>query len=132
MKTNKTPGPDGVPNEILKKIVKLKPKPVINMYNKCITQGCFPATWKTTRLVLIRKGNKPLDDPSSYRPLCILNTSGKLLEKIIDTRIRDFLESNNCLSANQFGFRNGRSTLGAATRLRDIIDACRRNIRWKV
>lgn len=93
LKANKALGPDGVSNEILKKIVKLKPKPVMDMYNKCITQECFPTTWKTARLVLIRKGNKLLDDPSSYHPLCMLNTFGKLLEKIINTRIRDFFRT---------------------------------------
>lgn len=132
LKANKAPGPDGVTNEILKKVVELRPEQVLNVFNKCITQASFPVRWKTAKLVLVRKGDKPLEEPSSYRPLCMLNTTGKLLEKILDTKIRDFMETNNSLAANQYGFRSGRSTVGAATRLREIVDVCKQNIRHKV
>jgi len=132
LKANKAPGLDGVSNEILKKIVELRPTQVLDIFNMCITQGSFPPIWKTARLVLVRKSNKPLDKPSSYRPLCMLNTTGKLLEKVIDNRIREFLETNNCLTANQNGFLSGHSTVGAATRLRNIAEVCRQDIQWKV
>ncbi|KAL4154408.1 hypothetical protein QTP88_000283 [Uroleucon formosanum] len=78
LKTNKTPGIDGVPNEILKEVVRLRPG--LDVYNKCIEQASFPKEWKVARLVLVRKGNKPLDNTSSYRPLCMLNAVGKLLD----------------------------------------------------
>jgi len=44
-------------------------------------EGIYPETWKKARLVLIRKGDKPLDDPSSYRPLCLLDCLAKILRK---------------------------------------------------
>lgn len=131
-KAIKAPGPVGKPNEILMKIVEMRPGQILDMFNKCITQGTFPATWKTARLVIVRKGNKPLDEPSSYQPLCKLNTTGKLFEKIIDNRIRELLETNNCLTDNQHGFRRVNSTVGAATRLREIANVCRQNIHWNV
>lgn len=129
LKANKAPGIDGVPNEILKEVAKLRPGLMLDTYNKCITQGSFPREWKAARLVLVRKGDKPLDNPSSYRPLCMLNTAGKLFEKILDSRIRDFLEKDDRLAPNQYGFRRGRSTVDAATRLREIVDGCGGNVR---
>jgi len=42
LKANKAPGPDGVTNEILKKVVELRPEQVLNVFNKCITQASFP------------------------------------------------------------------------------------------
>jgi hypothetical protein len=39
---NKAPGIDGVPNEILRKIVDLKPKLILDVYNKCTIEARFP------------------------------------------------------------------------------------------
>lgn len=104
LKANKAPGVVGIPNEILKEVVKLKPGLMLDIYNNCIIQASFPKEWKAARLVLVRKENKTLDNPSSYQPLCMLNTVRKLLEKILETRIRDFLETGNYLASNQYGF----------------------------
>ena len=41
--------------------------------------GCvpyFPAQWKLQRLVLLPKGNKPPEEPSSHRSLCLLDIAG--------------------------------------------------------
>lgn len=54
------------------------------------------------------------EETSSYRPLCLIDCTGKLYEKIIDNRLRDILEFN---SDNQFGFRKGRSKLDALTEI---------------
>ena len=69
--------------------------------------------WKEQRLLLLRKGNKPLGVASSYRPICLLDTTGKLLEELILQRLQALLVGENGLSKNQFGFRKGRSTVDA-------------------
>lgn len=43
---NKTPGPDGVPIEMIKKLAKLKPEMLFDVFNKCLNQGCFPHAGK--------------------------------------------------------------------------------------
>ncbi|XP_060665723.1 uncharacterized protein LOC132798010 [Drosophila nasuta] len=48
-------------------------------FGQCMRQGVFPRPWKLQNLVLIPKPNKPLDSPSSYRPICLLDTTGKIL-----------------------------------------------------
>lgn len=121
LKTKIAPGPDGIPNEIVKCIAKTNPEALIKVYNTCLENGTFPETWKAARLVLIRKGDKPLGDPSSYRPLCLLDCLGKLLEKIIDNRLREFLDTNDGLHDRQFGFRKGRSTIDALNTLKNTI-----------
>lgn len=60
---------------------------------------------------------KPLDDPSSFRPLCMLNSTGKLLERLVLGRLNDHLDHTGKRSENQYGFRNGRSTLDAIERV---------------
>ncbi|CAB0039636.1 unnamed protein product, partial [Trichogramma brassicae] len=73
----------------------------------------FSARWKRQRLVLMLKPSKPAFEPSSYRPLCMLDTAGKLLERIIADRLEAFTEGPAGLADSQFGFRKGRSTIDA-------------------
>ena len=46
----------------------------------------------------------------NYRPISLLNTFSKIMEKIVASRLTFFLERNNILSKWQFGFRAGHST----------------------
>jgi len=62
LRAYKAPGIDDVPNEILKTVANLKPEFLLDIYNRCIMEASFPAEWKTARLVLIRKENKPLEE----------------------------------------------------------------------
>lgn len=56
LRLNTSPGPDGIPNEVLKAIVALNPDLLIDVYNTCLCSGVFPEIWKKARLVLLRKG----------------------------------------------------------------------------
>lgn len=71
----KAPGPDGVPNEVLK---VAHPAMFQEVFSQCLKDGIFPTPWKLARLVLLRKAGKPADQPSSYR---MLDTTGKLSRK---------------------------------------------------
>ncbi|KAL7723971.1 hypothetical protein ACLKA6_017962 [Drosophila palustris] len=113
LKNGKTPGPDSIPAEVLKAIVESRPRKLLEMYNACIRTGTFPEPWKVQRLVLISKGKGDPETASAYRPLCMLDTAGKLLEKLIKPRLAAAVENAGGLSSRQFGFRPGRSTIGA-------------------
>lgn len=106
----KAPGMDNIPNIALKTAIKMAPDLFLNMYNTCLKEGIFPDRWKWQRLVLVLKGKKPPDDPSLYRPLCMLDTAGKIMERIIYNRIEAVTE--NHLADNLYGFRKSRSTTG--------------------
>ena len=89
-------------------------------FNSCLRNGRFFVDWKKQSLVLVRKGNKPLEDASSYRPICLLDTMGKLLEEMILQRLQGHMVGENGLLENQFGFRKGRSTVDAIQAVFDI------------
>jgi hypothetical protein len=61
--------------------------------------------------VMIPKPGKDPTNPFPYRPISLLNIAGKVFEKILSTRLKNFLESNNLLPPEQFGFRSERSTI---------------------
>lgn len=118
---NKASGPDAIPGEAVKLIAKSLLKCVAEIFNQCLMQGIFSAAWKRARLVLLRKHSRPLNKPNSYRPLCMLDSMGKLLEKVIDTRLKNICEERELLTANQYGFRRNRSTLDVISRVIYII-----------
>jgi len=76
-----------------------------------------------SKLVLLKKGDKPLKNPSSYRPICLLNTVGKLFERLIKRRMEKHLVENDDLNERQFGFRKGRSTMDAMRKVMDVVEA---------
>uniref|UniRef100_A0A2S2PKY3 Retrovirus-related Pol polyprotein from type-1 retrotransposable element R1 n=1 Tax=Schizaphis graminum TaxID=13262 RepID=A0A2S2PKY3_SCHGA len=115
MSSGKAGGPSGIPNEIFKRIIHARPSSTLNVYNKCLTSLTFPACWKKASLVLLHKGpGKPVEAPSSFRPICLLDTPGKVLERLLLQRLDEHLDSRYAGRApNQFGFRRGISTESA-------------------
>ena len=120
----KAPGPDGIPAEILGIVAKRRPSILLEMYNACLLEGVFSKEWKTARLILIDKGKGgDPDSPSTYRPLSLLNTMGKLFEMLLRPRIQHAVQAAGGLNNRQHGFRRGRSTIGA---IREVVDSFNR------
>ncbi|KAI8129373.1 Retrovirus-related Pol polyprotein from type-1 retrotransposable element R1 [Lucilia cuprina] len=126
LKLGKSPGLDGIPNEVLKLTAELWPELLLVAYNLCFINGTFPKCWKIQKLVLLRKGTKPLNEPSSYRPLCMINTLGKLFESLISTRLDIEIRRQGGLSPKQYGFQKGKSTIGAIKEVVDIALASKK------
>lgn len=125
----KCPGLDGIPNVALKAAVRANTRMFCEAYTMCLKEGTFPERWKWQKLVLLPKENKPPDDPSSYRPLCMLDTAGKILERIIQGRLEALVEGY--MSDRQYGFRKGRSTQDAINRVIDRVKTAIAGKRWK-
>lgn len=117
VKSNKAPGPGRILPEVLKKVAQLRPNYVLSVYNRLAKDGHFPRQWKKATLILLRKGNKPIDRPTSFRPVCLLDAEGKLYEQLLLGRLRDELKKNGDLSDKQYGFREGRQTVDAIMRV---------------
>lgn len=122
LSTNKAPGPDGVPDITLKRIIEKTPDLLMDTLNRCLAQGFFPKSWKEAKLVLLQNGNKPLELPSSYRPICLINTIGKLLERVIKKRLEVHLEQTSGISDRQFGFIKGQSTIDAIDTAMQVVN----------
>lgn len=110
---NKAPGSNSISGGALKLLAKTQSVRIADVFNRCIEQGIIPAAWKRARLVLLRKTNRPLEEPNSYRPLCMLDSMRKLIKKIIDTRLKTTCKANELLTPNQYCFRRGKSTIDA-------------------
>ena len=54
-----------------------------------------------------------------FRSISLLNIFSKILEKILKNKIMEFIDNNNILSSNQYGFRANNSTELAVTTMYD-------------
>ena len=72
-------------------------------------------------ILIFKSGKKSL--PNNYRPISLLPTLIKVLEKILNYQLRDYLEINGLTASCQFGFRNGTSTDQILTQFVNIIQS---------
>ena len=73
------------------------------------TQGIFPDELKLARVVPIYKsGDKK--EVSNYRPISVLSFYSKIFEKIMYEYVVEFMDKNEIIFKNQFGFRKNHST----------------------
>ena len=79
-----------------------------DVINCSFQQGIFPNSLKMARVVPIHKGGSRTE-VSNYRPISLLSSFSKIYEKLMHVRILEFLDSNNSLFENQYGFRPGMS-----------------------
>ena len=80
------------------------------LYNSCLQHGIFPEAWGISKVTPIPKTKSNSTKPGDWRPISQISIVGKLLEKIIHTQLYSYLEENNLLSKNQYGFRKNLST----------------------
>ena len=79
------------------------------LFNKSIDQGIFPSALKLSKIVPIHKGDS-IFEMSNYRPISLLPIFSKILEKLMYSRVIDFITKYNVLYTNQFGFQKNMST----------------------
>jgi len=118
------PGADRIQYEMIKHLPTSGTEFLLRIYNRVWNEASFPALWRRATLLPFLKPGKPVSDPTSYRPIALTSCTCKLLEKIINNRLIYVLETNNCLSPIQYGFRKMRSTEDVLVRLQtSILDA---------
>lgn len=105
---------------MLKSTVDSLLEPLSILYNKCITEGCWPDNLKISKILPIHKKGD-IDDPNNYRPIAIVPIIGKIFEKIVKQKLIDYLEIKKILSPQQFGFRKQKSTIKALVNVIDTV-----------
>ena len=110
MKSKKAPGPDGITGEMLKHLGACSRAVLLKIFNHSWIKGVVPAVWKEAVVIPVPKKEKDKKNPRSYRPISLLSCVGKLLERTINRRLINHLESNNVLSPTQTGYRKHIST----------------------
>ena len=118
---SKSHGPHSIPTKILKLIKQDISVPISKLINTSFEHGIFPSTLKIAQVIPVFKKGSPLNI-SNYRPISLLSNIEKIYEKVMYSRLVNFLNSNSTIYSRQFGFRKAHSTVQT---LIDIVERIR-------
>ena len=114
MSPKKAPGHDHLTSDIILKFAESHTSILTTLYNKCLSTGLFPTSWKRALVkVLPKPGKDDYELLGAYRPIGLLSVLGKGLESLIKSRLSHDLHVRNQLSKRQFGFTAQTSTSDA-------------------
>jgi hypothetical protein len=117
LKSRKSPGPDGVSNDMLKHLGPRARACLLDLINDSWASGESPDTFLKSLIVPIGKRGKPSGLIGSYRPIALMSCVAKLMEKMVARRLSRWLEMSNLLTQDQAGFRACRSTEDQVARI---------------
>ena len=106
LKLKKSPGPDAITNERIVNLGQPALHKLLDIFNKTLQEGTLPQIWQEATMIQIHKKVKAKTDASSYRPISLTSCIVNVLESIINTRLKWFLESENLLASEQAGSEN--------------------------
>ena len=107
---DKAPGPDKIPNRILKLACQQIVSLLATVFNASLQlQYCPQAFKESTTVVLQKPGKDDYSTPKSYRPIALMNTLGKVLDTVLIQRIQYTTESKHLLPATHIRGRKAAS-----------------------
>lgn len=121
---NKAGALNVVPVLIYKNLSTLVVPIICDIFNSSVAEGIFPDILKEARVVPVFKSkNKKI--VSNFRPISILSTLSKIIEKIMKVRVVEYLDEHRIIYDKQFGFRTRYSTSDAVV---ELVDECASNL----
>ena len=113
--SNSAPGGDRVSFAALKLLDQHSANVVATLFNDCVQARWAPAEWLTATVKPLYKldataGTQASLLPSNYRGISLLSCIGKAMERIIDTRYREYIAHFGAMDGAQGGFKSGWGT----------------------
>ena len=105
---SKATGADEVRLEMLEMSGEVGVKWTGRLLNVCMQEGMIPKEWRMGLIVPIWKRKGDVHDPVKYRGITLLSQVLKLLERVLEARIRRRVEGD--FREEQQGFRKVRGT----------------------
>ena len=91
---NKSPGPDLLLPTLVKHVANIINEPLNNIINEMITKNSFPENAKVNHVTPVFKTDKDdRQDKVNYRPISVTGTFSKILERYIQIKVNDYVES---------------------------------------
>jgi len=106
---SKATGPDGIGPRLLKEAGRTIVPTLTRLINLCLSTSTVPDMWKQANVIpLFKKGDDSL--MNNYRPISLLPSVSKILERIVLKSVYNFMLDNKVISPHQSGFQPGDST----------------------
>ena len=107
LKNQNSSGVNNISNLLLKEIAPYIIKPLYKLLNRSIRTGTVPKSFKKAKVIPVYKGKDSGSqfEYGNYRPISLLQSLSKVLEKLVDAQVRNYLKYRDILYSKQFGFR---------------------------
>ena len=115
-------GWDGIHAKVIKRTSHLFMKPLTHVLNLSLSQGFVPSELKLAKVIPIYKSGD-VKSLNNYRPVSVLPVFSKILERLMYTRLIEFIDKHSIFYKFQFGFRKNHSTNMAIITLVDKINS---------
>ena len=120
LKCSFSAGVDGLSSSFLKQIIPHISIPFSHICNLSIVNGEFPTAMKISKVIPVHKSGDA-NTLNNYRPISLLPSLSKVLERIMYDRLYKYLSANNMIIPQQFGFRRNYSTELALLHATELI-----------
>ena len=131
LKSKSSSGIDGINSKLLKQIATSILVPLTHIFNLTFTTGIIPDKLKIAKVIpIFKSGEKELT--SNYRPISLLPTISKVLERLMFDRLTDYCSKYKILIDEQYGFRKSRTTEQAIIDFQDHIIQNINNKLWSL
>lgn len=109
LKLNKACGPDFFHVNVLKYVLNLD-KPLSYIFNLSLRSGHIPQDWRDANITpLFKKGSRI--SASNYRPVSLTSQVVKVMERLVQDKLIEHLETNEIISCHQHGFQKKSSCI---------------------
>ena len=126
LKPKLSAGVDHIPPIVLRYLPDNALNALTYIFNQSLGQGKFISEFKKAKVIPVFKNGNP-KNVLNYRPVSLLSSLSKILEKTVHARLHSFININNNISQQQFGFRHKHSTNHATTLfISNIVDVFER------
>ena len=117
---------DGISINLLKFILNSVSVPLAHIFDLSLKNGIFPNKLKSSRVVpVFKSGDRKICD--NYRPISLVSSIAKILEKIVALKLTNHLEINKLFYPYQFGFQRGLSTEHNLLHLTNFVSSALNN-----
>jgi hypothetical protein len=111
---------NGISMFFIKKFKNLIVAPLRHIFNCSFISALVPQQFKIAKVIpLFKSGDRSL--PDNYRPISLLSCFSKIFEKVVCTRLTNFLEINNILTPDQYGFRKSHSAVHPMVHMMNFV-----------
>ena len=123
----RAPGPSGITSHHLKNLPPVMIQTFKTICNQSLSSGYIPNIWKQAIIILIPKGKKSQYKVEDHRPISLLETPGKILDRFINTTLTSHLDNKDLNHPDQHGFRKLRGTHTALATFHETISKLAHN-----
>ena len=121
LKNKKSPGLDGILNEMIRYSQSALLPVLTKIFNNILGTGNYPDTWRTAYIIpIFKKGD--VMDTNNYRGITIISNIAKLFNMVIQNRLSKFFMENNLINEKQIAFNKGSRTSDHLFVIKTLVD----------